>query len=207
LEHHERVFALSAHGGISFPVTDLITIVDVLRTFFDAGTVRDHNASSAFSAPFSPVFSPTDEKPGQRALFLEYILVDRLVTDPFTRHIEMDPSGDLFRTPSKGQLLVHVLSNVAVGNTFPPSALTSASFRSHLCPVGLIPAFFRAVVLDLARYNRWIPFQLASDRSDAFALAASYHNLFAFFLGEDSVRSGGKGGKLHTGGSFGCVFR
>lgn len=207
LKHHERLFALPAHSGISFPMADLLTIVDVLRTFLDADTEGNQNAFGAFMDPFSPVFPATDEKSRQRTLCLEHVLVDRLVTDPFVRHIETDPAGDLFRTPSEGKLLVHVVSEEAVSNTLPPSALAPASLGSHLSPVGLIPAFFGAVVLDLPRYNRWISFQPTSDRSNAFALPVSHHNLFAFFQGEDSVRSGCIGGKLHTGGSFGCVFR
>ena len=207
LKHHERLFALSAHSGISFPMADLLTIVDVLRTFLDAGTVGDHNTFGAFTDPFSAVFPSTDEKSGQRTLLLENVLVDRLMADPFARHISTDPAGDLFRTPSEGKLLVHVVSDQAVGNTLPPSALAPASLGSHLSPVGLIPALFRAVVLDLPRYNRWFSFQPASDRSDAFAPAMSDHYLFAFFLAQDSVRPGGKYAKLHTGGSFGCGFR
>lgn len=108
------------------------------------------------------------------------------MTDPFVRHIETDPAGDLFRAPSKAKLLVHVVSNERIGNTLPSSALTSALFRSHLSPVGLIAAFFCAVVLDLSRYNRCISFQAARNRSDAFASANSDHYLFTLFVGKDS---------------------
>ncbi len=62
LEHHERLLALSAHGGISLPMAILLTLIHSLRSFFDADTVWNQNAFGSFVKAFASIFAATEQK-------------------------------------------------------------------------------------------------------------------------------------------------